>query len=57
MQMKSLSYDAQLAVDGQSNKYPQFKGNVTTVYTHPLSQGEHQTVIMMVMHRLIWTSV
>lgn len=36
---EKLILDAQLAVDGQSNKYPQFKGNVTTVYTHPLSQG------------------
>ena len=31
--------DAMLAVDGKSGKYPEFKGNVTTVYTHPLSQG------------------
>ena len=31
--------DAQLAVDGEANKYPEFKGNVSTVYTHPLSQG------------------
>ena len=31
--------DAQLAVDGTSGSYPEFKGNVSTVYTHPLSQG------------------
>ena len=31
--------DAQLAVDGESGKHPEFKGNVATVYTHPLSQG------------------
>ena len=31
--------DAQLAVDGRSGKYPEFKGNVATVYTHPLSMG------------------
>ncbi len=31
--------DAMMAVDGQSGKYPQFKGNVATVYTHPLSLG------------------
>ncbi len=30
---------AQLAVDGGSGKYPQFKGNVATVYTHPLAHG------------------
>jgi len=30
---------AQLAVDGDSGKYPEFKGNVATVYSHPLSQG------------------
>jgi hypothetical protein len=31
--------DAMLAVDGKSGKYPEFKGNVATVYTHRLSQG------------------
>ena len=30
---------AKMAVDGNSGKYPQFKGNVATVYTNPLSQG------------------
>lgn len=34
-----LILDAQLAVDGLSGKYPEFKGNVATVYTHPLSLG------------------
>ena len=31
--------DAMFAVDGESGKYPEFAGNVATVYTHPLSQG------------------
>lgn len=31
--------EGQLAVDGTSGKYPEFKGNVATVYTHPLAQG------------------
>jgi hypothetical protein len=31
--------DAMLAVDGRSSKYPEFQGNVATVYTHPLSKG------------------
>jgi len=31
--------DAMLAVDGEGGKYPEFKGNVATVYAHPLSQG------------------
>lgn len=31
--------DAVLAVDGKSGKYPEFKGNVAGVYTHPLSKG------------------
>lgn len=30
---------AMLAVDGKSGKYPEFKGNVAAVYTHPLSMG------------------
>jgi len=34
-----LILDAQLAVDGATGKFPEFKGNVSTVYTHPLSQG------------------
>ncbi len=32
-------FNAQMAVDGTSGKHPQFKGNVATVYTHPLSHG------------------
>ena len=36
---EKLILDAQLAVDGEAGKYPEFKGNVATVYTHPLSQG------------------
>lgn len=31
--------EAHLAVDGDSGKHPDFKGNVKTVYTHPLSKG------------------
>ncbi len=31
--------EAQLAVDGTSGKYPEFKGNVATVYANPLSLG------------------
>src|SRR6185436_8245480 len=31
--------EAQLAVDGKAGKYPEFKGNVATVYTNPLSKG------------------
>ncbi len=31
--------DGMFAVDGKSGKYPEFKGNVATVYTHPLSKG------------------
>jgi hypothetical protein len=27
------------AVDGSSGKYPDFKGNVAAVCTHPLSKG------------------
>jgi hypothetical protein len=34
-----LILDAQLAVDGETGNYPEFKGNVATVYTHPMSQG------------------
>jgi hypothetical protein len=36
---EKLILEAQLAVDGEAGKYPEFKGNVATVYTHPLSQG------------------
>ena len=31
--------DAMLAVDGDSGDYPEFRGNVAAVYTHPLSEG------------------
>ena len=31
--------DAQLAVDGSTGKYPEFKGNVATIYTNPMAQG------------------
>jgi Carbohydrate esterase, sialic acid-specific acetylesterase len=31
--------EAQLAVDGSAGKYPEFKGNVATIYTHPMAQG------------------
>lgn len=31
--------EAMFAVDGKSGKYPEFKGNVATVYTNPLSKG------------------
>jgi hypothetical protein len=34
-----LVLDGHLAVDGRSGKYPEFQGNVRTVYTHPLAQG------------------
>ena len=32
-------FDAMMAVDGNSGKYPDFVGNVATVYSHPLSKG------------------
>ncbi len=32
-------FDAHMAVDGKEGKYPEFKGNVATVYTNPLSKG------------------
>jgi hypothetical protein len=31
--------EAHLAVDGTSGKYPEFKGNVATIYTNPMAQG------------------
>ena len=31
--------DAQLAVDGESGKHPEFKGNVATFYSNPVSKG------------------
>lgn len=32
-------FNAQRAVDGSTGKYPQFAGNVKTVYSYPLSEG------------------
>ncbi|MEY4177143.1 MAG: hypothetical protein RLY70_717 [Planctomycetota bacterium] len=34
-----LVLQAHLAVDGTTGKYPEFKGNVATIYTHPMAQG------------------
>ncbi len=31
--------EAHLAVDGTSGRYPEFKGNVATIYTNPMAQG------------------
>ena len=31
--------NAHLAVDGATGKYPEFKDNVATIYTHPMAQG------------------
>ena len=31
--------EAHLAVDGTAGKYPEFKGNVATIYTHDMAQG------------------
>lgn len=31
--------DAQLAVDGKAGKYPEFKGNVASFYSNPVSKG------------------
>ena len=36
---EGMVLNAQLAVDGASGKHPEFKGNVATVYTNPLSKG------------------
>ena len=36
---EKMILEAQMAVDGEAGKYLEFKGNVSTVYTHPLSQG------------------
>ena len=32
-------FDAHMAVDGKDGKHPEFKGNVATVYSNPLSMG------------------
>lgn len=34
-----MVFNAQLAVDSRSGKYPEFKGNVATVVTNPMAQG------------------
>ena len=31
--------NAMLAVDGSSGKYPEFDGNVASIYSYPLSKG------------------
>lgn len=36
---EGLILAAQLAVDGRTGKYPEFKGNVATVYSYPLCHG------------------
>lgn len=36
---EGMILQAELNVDGDSGKYPQYKGNVKTVYSHPLSMG------------------
>jgi hypothetical protein len=36
---EKMILDAQMAVDGKSGKYPQFKGNVATVYANPFCKG------------------
>lgn len=36
---EELILNAMLAVDGNSGQYPDFSGNVATVYSHPLSKG------------------
>ncbi len=36
---EGLILNAQLSVDGKAGKYPEFAGNVASVYTHPLSKG------------------
>ena len=35
----ALVLNAHLAVDGATGKYPEFKGNVATIYTNPMAQG------------------
>jgi hypothetical protein len=36
---EGLILNAQLAVDGKTGKYPEFRGNVASVYSNPLSMG------------------
>ena len=35
----ALILEAQLAIDGESGKHPEFKGNVATFYSNPVSKG------------------
>lgn len=35
----ALVLNAHLAVDGESGKHPEFKGNVATIYSNPMAQG------------------
>ena len=35
----NLVLEGHLAVDGSSGKYPEFAGNVATIYTYPMAQG------------------
>jgi hypothetical protein len=37
--LSATSMEGQLAVDGKEGKHPEFKGNVATVYSNPLSLG------------------
>ena len=39
--------EAQLAVDGATGKYPEFKGNVATVFSNPLSLAAAATATTM----------
>merc|ERR1711862_263932 len=36
---EKLILDAMLSVDGSAGNYPEFVGNVSTVYSHPFSKG------------------
>ena len=36
---EGMILEGMLAVDGEAGEYEEFKGNVATVYTHPLSLG------------------
>ena len=54
---EGLIFEAQLAVDGASGKYPEFKGNVATVYSKPLCHGAPPTATTAATPRPTWTSV
>ncbi len=47
---------SRLPVDGSTGKYPEFKGNVATVYTHDMAVAVAGTVITAAMPRSTWTS-